>query len=149
MCSARRSRRERLRLRDDGRVLLELKTPWHDGTRQLVFEPLEFLEKLAALAPRPEVNLIICRGLSAPQQRRRRPTYLLAVTVLFSLSSAFRVWRSGVAPSAEGARIADHTSGTARSWDGLAWVNGLSQRCAVRRQRQRDSRGGLASGQVV
>jgi len=62
---------ERLRLRDDGRVLLELKTPWHDGTRQLVFEPLEFLEKLAALTPRPEVNLIICHGLLAPHARSR------------------------------------------------------------------------------
>jgi hypothetical protein len=36
---------ERLRLRSDGRVGLELKTAWHDGTRELVFEPLEFLER--------------------------------------------------------------------------------------------------------
>ncbi len=35
---------ERLRRRSDGRVALELKTAWHDGTRELVFEPLEFLE---------------------------------------------------------------------------------------------------------
>ena len=42
---------ERLRLRDDGRVVLELKTTWHDGTRQLVFEPLEFLERLSAMTP--------------------------------------------------------------------------------------------------
>src|SRR5215813_6961327 len=41
---------ERLRLRSDGRVALELKTAWHDGTRELVFEPLEFLERLAAMA---------------------------------------------------------------------------------------------------
>jgi hypothetical protein len=33
---------ERLRLRRDGRVALELKPAWHDGTRELVFEPLEF-----------------------------------------------------------------------------------------------------------
>jgi hypothetical protein len=25
---------------------LELKTAWHDGTRELLFEPLEFLERL-------------------------------------------------------------------------------------------------------
>jgi hypothetical protein len=37
---------ERLRLRSDGRIALELKTAWHDGTRHVVFEPLELLERL-------------------------------------------------------------------------------------------------------
>jgi CheY-like chemotaxis protein len=54
---------ERLRLRGDGRVALELKRAWHDGTRELVFEPLEFLERLAAMTPRPETNLLICHGV--------------------------------------------------------------------------------------
>ena len=62
---------ERLRLRADGRVVVELKTAWHDGTTQLVFEPLEFLEKLAAITPRPEVNLLICHGVLAPHARWR------------------------------------------------------------------------------
>ena len=62
---------ERLRLRSDGRVALELKTAWHDGTRELVFEPLEFLERLAALTPRPETNLLICHGVLAPRARWR------------------------------------------------------------------------------
>ena len=57
---------DRLRLRPDGRVVVELKTPWRDGTTALVFEPLELLEKLAAITPRPEVNLIICHGVLAP-----------------------------------------------------------------------------------
>ena len=63
---------DRLRLRDDGRVVLELKTAWHDGTTQLVFEPRELLEKLAAITPRPEVNLIIGHGLLAPHARGRQ-----------------------------------------------------------------------------
>ena len=42
---------ERLRLRGDGRIALELKTAWRDGTRELVFDPLEFLERLAAMTP--------------------------------------------------------------------------------------------------
>ena len=58
---------ERLRLRSDGRVALELKQAWHDGTRELVFEPLELLERLAAMTPRPETNLLICHGLLAPR----------------------------------------------------------------------------------
>jgi hypothetical protein len=57
---------KRLRLRGDGRVALELKRVWHDGTRELVFEPLEFLERLAAMTPRPETNLLICHGVLAP-----------------------------------------------------------------------------------
>jgi hypothetical protein len=32
---------------------VELKRAWGDGTPHLLFEPLEFLEKLAALTPRP------------------------------------------------------------------------------------------------
>ena len=64
---------DRLRLRGDGHVVVELKTAWHDGTTQLVFEPLEFLEKLAATTPRPEVNLVICHGVLAPHAQWRRP----------------------------------------------------------------------------
>jgi Putative transposase len=61
----------RLRQRSDGRVALELKTAWSDGTRELLFEPLEFLERLAAMTPRPETNLLICHGLLAPPARWR------------------------------------------------------------------------------
>jgi hypothetical protein len=38
--------------------VLTLKTAWADGTRQLVFEPLELLEKLAALTPM--LSLCLC-----------------------------------------------------------------------------------------
>ena len=62
---------ERLRLRGDGRIALELKRAWHDGTRELVFEPLEFLERLAAMTPRPETNLLICHGVLARRARWR------------------------------------------------------------------------------
>jgi len=62
---------ERLRLRGDGRVALELKRAWNDRTRELVFEPLEFLERLAAITPRPETNLLICHGVLAPRARWR------------------------------------------------------------------------------
>ena len=36
-----------------------------------MFEPLEFLERLAALTPRPETNLLICHGVLAPGARWR------------------------------------------------------------------------------
>ena len=57
---------DRLRLLDDGRFVLTLKTAWVDGTHQLVFEPLELLEKLAALVPRPRINLVLYHGVLAP-----------------------------------------------------------------------------------
>jgi hypothetical protein len=47
---------DRLQLRADGRVLVMLKTAWHDSTSQLLFVPLESLEKLAALTPRPAIS---------------------------------------------------------------------------------------------
>jgi hypothetical protein len=50
---------DRLRLRADGRVLVRLKQAWRDGTTRLAFEPLEFLAKLAALPPRPAINLLL------------------------------------------------------------------------------------------
>ena len=68
---------DRLRLLEDGRIALTLKTAWADGTRQLVFEPLELLEKLAALTPRPRINLVIYHGVLAPHSswRARAVTY--------------------------------------------------------------------------
>ena len=61
----------RLRRLADGRVRLQLKRPWSDGTTHLLFEPLEFLEKLAALTPRPEINLVLYHGVLAPHARWR------------------------------------------------------------------------------
>ncbi len=62
---------DRLRLRADGRVVVKLKEAWRDGTTHLVFEPLEFLAKLAALTPRPEINLLLYHGVLAPHARWR------------------------------------------------------------------------------
>ncbi len=38
--------------------MLQLRRPWRDGTTQLVFEPLTFIERLAALIPRPRTHLV-------------------------------------------------------------------------------------------
>ena len=62
---------DRLRLTEDGRIVLELKRPWQDGTSHLVFEPLDLLARLAALTPRPRINLIIYHGVLAPNARVR------------------------------------------------------------------------------
>jgi hypothetical protein len=51
--------------------MLTLKTAWADGTRQLVFEPLELFEKLAALIPRPRIALVLYHGVLAPHSSWR------------------------------------------------------------------------------
>ena len=65
------SANSRLRQMGDDRVLLTLKMPWADGTRHLLFAPMELLEKLAALTPRPRLNLILYHGVLAPHARWR------------------------------------------------------------------------------
>ena len=60
-----------LRLTEDGRVVLELKTQWADGTSHLVFDPLDFLARLASLTPRQRINVIFYHGLLAPNARHR------------------------------------------------------------------------------
>jgi hypothetical protein len=64
---------ERLRRMGDDRILLTLKTAWADGTRHLIFAPMELLEKPAALTPRPRINLILYHGVLAPACAVARP----------------------------------------------------------------------------
>ena len=58
---------DRLQLTDDGQVRLELRRPWADGTTHLLFDPVELLERLAALTPRPRISLILYYGVLAPR----------------------------------------------------------------------------------
>jgi hypothetical protein len=62
---------DRLSLREDGRVALQLKTPWRDGTVALLFTPEQFVARLAALVPRPGKNLVRYHGVLAPNARDR------------------------------------------------------------------------------
>jgi len=57
---------ERLSLLPDGRLLYRLKRRWRDGTAHMIFEPLELVEKLAALVPPPRFNLVRYHGVLAP-----------------------------------------------------------------------------------
>ena len=58
---------ERLHLTPDGQVRLELRHPWRDGTTDLVFDPVEFLGRLAVLVPRPRINLLLYYGVLGPR----------------------------------------------------------------------------------
>jgi hypothetical protein len=58
---------DRLRLTAEGQVVLQLRHPWADGTTHLLFDPLELLERLAVLIPRPRINLILYHGVLGPR----------------------------------------------------------------------------------
>jgi hypothetical protein len=62
---------KRLRRTRAGEVVLQLKTPYRDGTTHLVMTPLEFLQRLAALVPRPRLHLIRFHGVLAPNAALR------------------------------------------------------------------------------
>ncbi len=62
---------DRLSTEANGRIIYELKHPFKDGTTHFVFEPLEFLAKLAALVPRPRANLTRYHGVLAPNAKYR------------------------------------------------------------------------------
>lgn len=54
---------KRLALTANGQIRYELKTPYRNGTTHVIFEPLDFIAKLAALVPKPRVNLTRFHGL--------------------------------------------------------------------------------------
>ena len=94
-------------------MVLELKTAWVDGTTHLVFEPLDFLARLAALTPRPRINLVFYHGVLAPNARSRAA-----------------VVRYGVAASEEPAPITEAVStgtdapdGGGRPGSGWRWAD--------------------------
>jgi len=62
---------ERLTLNRAGDVVLRLKSPYKDGTTHIVMSPLEFMQRLAALVPRPRLNLIRFHGVLAPNAKLR------------------------------------------------------------------------------
>ena len=73
---------QRVTVNPQGKALYLLKTPYRDGTTHLIFEPLDFIARLAALVPRPRVNLTRYHGVLAPNHR----------------------WRAEVTPSGRGRR---------------------------------------------
>ena len=55
----------------DGLVVHTLKHPFRDGTTHVLFEPLDFIARLAALVPRPRTHLLRYHGLFAPNAKHR------------------------------------------------------------------------------
>jgi hypothetical protein len=72
---------KRLAITTFGKVRFQLKTPYRDGTTgdrrsHVIFEPLDFIARLAALVTKPRVNLarfhgVFVRGGPPPNSRHR------------------------------------------------------------------------------
>jgi Putative transposase len=62
---------ERVQIDAAGQVVLRLKTAWRDGTTHVVMSPREFLQRLAALVPRPRLHLTRYHGVPAPNSKLR------------------------------------------------------------------------------
>ena len=62
---------KRLSLTPNGNVRYQLKTPYRDGTTHVIFAPQDFIARLAALVPRPRVNLTRFHGVFAPNSKHR------------------------------------------------------------------------------
>ena len=60
-----------LSLTSTGNIRYQLKTPYSDGTTHVIFEPLDFIAKLASLVPKPKVNLTRFHGVFAPNSKHR------------------------------------------------------------------------------
>jgi len=54
-----------------GNVHYQLKTPYRGGTTHVIFEPLDFIARLAALIHRPRANLTRFHGVFAPNSKHR------------------------------------------------------------------------------
>ena len=62
----------RMELLADDRIRYELKTPYQNGTTHVVFEPLDFISRLASLVPKPRCHLTRFHGVFAPNSHHRR-----------------------------------------------------------------------------
>ena len=57
---------ERLSTNDRGQVVYRFKQPFRDGSTHVVLDALDFIARLAALVPRPRLNLTRFHGVFAP-----------------------------------------------------------------------------------
>jgi hypothetical protein len=62
---------DRLTESTGGQLLYQFRRPWRDGSTALLLDPLELLERLAALVPPPGRPLLAYHGVLAPRARWR------------------------------------------------------------------------------
>ena len=63
--------KERITYEANGKVKLQLKTPYSDGTTHLQFTPDQFIKRIIALIPPPRQNLIRYIGVFGARYKKR------------------------------------------------------------------------------
>ena len=71
---------KRLERRNNGDVLLRLKSEWSDGTFAMEFTPHEFIEKLIAIIPQPRIHGVRFHGILASSAEDRKKVVPAALT---------------------------------------------------------------------
>jgi hypothetical protein len=74
------------------------------GEGGLVFHPLELLERLAAIIPRPQINLLIYRGVLAPNSHWRSRVVAYGRPAILPESESNQNYRDAVDPHPSGPR---------------------------------------------
>ena len=62
---------ERLSTNERGQIVYKFQQPFRDGTTHVMLEPLDLIARLAALVPRPRLNLTRFHGVFAPNCKHR------------------------------------------------------------------------------
>ena len=62
---------KRFSLVSNGNIRYQLKTPYRDSTTHVIFELLDFIDRLAVLVPKPRVNLTRFHGVFTPNSKHR------------------------------------------------------------------------------
>jgi hypothetical protein len=71
---------KRLSRRNNGDVILRLKSEWSDGTFAMEFTPHEFIEKLIAIIPQPRIHGVRFHGILAPSAEDRKKVVPVILT---------------------------------------------------------------------
>ena len=81
-------------LASNGNVVVALKTPYDDGTSHVVLSPMEFMGRLAALVPKPRVNLTRFHGVFSPRSKLRE--YVVPGKRADELEQVLQTWKNKV-----------------------------------------------------
>ncbi len=87
-----------------------LKTPYRDGTTHVIFEPEDFIARLAALVPKPRAHLTRYHGVFAPASADR----------------------AQIVPATRGAAVTEGAAATVtRRQRGMSWAQRLKRVFAI------------------